>query len=91
MAHGIAIPCMIIVFGDMLDSFLDADEFCKNCTTTGKPLIDYYNLNANTFKDNLTCDTFLRQNPEAQEHAKFVLVTFSETLRFFQLCLFCKL
>ncbi|KAF6034287.1 ABCB1 [Bugula neritina] len=70
MAHGIAIPCMILVFGDMLDSFLDADAFCKNCTTTGKPLIDYYNLNANTFKDNLTCDTFLRQNPEAQEHAK---------------------
>lgn len=49
LLHGISLPCMIIVFGDMLDSFLSVGGLCDLCDDPQfKMVVTYYNNISNT-------------------------------------------
>lgn len=44
LCHGVSLPCMIIVFGEMLDSFLSVGDICVYCeNSTMQQRISAYN------------------------------------------------
>ena len=59
MAHGIALPCMIIVFGEMLDSFLTTDVFCNLCKNM-TAVVDLFNTNKSA-ENSFECDLMFSQ------------------------------
>jgi len=68
-AHGIAIPCMIIVFGQMLNSFVDTGIVCDECKSPFfVNLTDTYNNLPGT-KD-FECDLIFSQDKKDQEVTK---------------------
>lgn len=65
--HGIALPLVMIVFGDMLDSFLDVSKFCDICENNrSKPLVELFNNQSNRDK-NWNCDLLFSTKEEDQK------------------------
>jgi len=63
IGHGIAVPCVIIVFGDMLNIFLDTEDICDVCNNI-TDMIDKFN-DQNSGED-FTCDTFFKGTSESE-------------------------
>lgn len=65
LLHGISLPVMIIVFGDMLDSFLDVGELCDRCDDPlFKILVATYNNMTNT---DWNCEKFFDQSEAGRQ------------------------
>lgn len=71
VAHGIALPCMIIVFGEMLDSFLSTDSLCEDCSNLTSVITAYNTPRAK--EEWFECDLMFSQKEDDQNIARYVL------------------
>jgi len=61
VVHGCGFPIMMLVFGRMLDQFLDTGQLCDICSNLTDVIADF---NSQQNDSDFTCDTFLSSSPE---------------------------